>query len=564
MMLARALLASVVESTRAGHRWVGCRYESCAMTKAISKLYLLAITLVAVIQLLMEADLVVLACLYVVSACAVLVFERKVIRAPDVIYFLFVIYYGLFSLVVKTVLAQPVDENLTSPLNTSLALFLGFASITIGYLLARGQTRFKLTYQFEQNLNHKKTLEWCSLVFFPIGIVFETLHVLLRPVAEVSSAATEGGIGMFGTFAFVTTFAVVCEASLVFDKNGRSSRGIGRLALMLLVILALGIAGNVKQSFLMNFAAVIVVVVVNANRINLWREAIGGGLLAFLLIFYVSPAIHITRGQAKTMPVMDRIELAEDVLAKADYNPFTLQEQLSLTLADIGVSKNPAYNYFFPQTGNYDRFAMIQPINVVVTGWESLGAMDAYDAFQDLGNLLPSFLVGEKTVVASVDRIAWYYGYRKEPIIGRPVMGIVTSSIAVGGIVGALLLTGPFIWLMFWLLDKLCGPLKHNVTGLFLTSVMLLTVEGDLASLFATFSRQMPIILAFLWGVNVLIKFLPSSVGDVSPGPNSGPGRGQASGPGSAPGPHSGLGPRSGPGHGAELGQQGLRRSRLL
>jgi hypothetical protein len=532
------------------------------MKKNISKIYFLAITFVAIVQLLMGADFFVLACLYTVSACAILVFETHVVRAPDVIYFLFVIYYGLFSLVVKTLLMQPVDENLTSPWNASLALLLGFVSITVGYLLARGQSRFQVTYRWEQNLSHRKTLEWCSMVFFPIGIGFETLHVLLRPVAEVSSAASEGGIGMFGAFAFITTFGVVCEASLVFEKDGRSSRDIGRLSLMLLVILALSVAGNVKQSFLMNFAAVLLVVIVNASRVNLWREAIGGGILAFLLIFYVSPAIHITRNQAKAMPVLDRIELAGEVLAKADYDPFVLQDQMAFTLADIGSSKNPAFNYFFPQSGNYDRFAMLQAINVIVTGWESLGTMEPSQVFQDLGNLLPSFLVSEKTVVASVDRIAWFYGYRQEPIIGRPVLGIVTSSVALGGLVGALLLPGPIIWLMFWLLDRLCGPLKHNVTGLFLTSVMLLLVEGDLTAPFATFGRQLVIILLFLWGVNALTKLRGSPAGRGVGAPLAEPvrGQGRAHGTGlggpSVGGSQQGLGPRPG------YGSRGFRRSK--
>lgn len=475
-------------------------------------IYFCLVTALACVQIFMGANIFVILSLYLISICGCFSLSIRDHRAGDILYFLFVLYYGTFSLVIKTALLQPVDENLDVPDLVSVVILVGFMSITVAYIVSRNiGFRFKFSREMSAYLSDGAILSKCVSIFFPIGIAFDTLHVFLRPVATQVAIDSGEGIGFFGTFYFITIFAVVCEASLAFSDRHGSRRGIARLGGMLLIIMLVSLAGNVKQSFIASISAAFVVFLMNKSKINIVREVVLGGALAFILMFYVSPAIHITRGQAKELPILERLDLAYEVMERASFDPFELQAQSEAVLAGYGASSDPRLNYFFPSTLNIDRLCLIHPTNLVVSGSETAGEM-GLDALNVWSSVLPSFLVS-KSAAASVDEIAWFYNFRARGMVARPVLGLVASSFAVGGGLGVLFLPGIAVLILFVILNGLSGPLFGNPFGLFIGTSFLIIVEADLSGVFIYIFRNLLFIVAFA----VVVKVALDAMGIAKP-----------------------------------------------
>lgn len=465
--------------------------------KSIAKLvYFGVLFCLVVVQVAMGADLFVLFTLTAISCFAFFVFEVKAFLPADVIIINIILYSGYFTLIVKTLLGQSVDENLVSPIESSSVNLIGFLSIFCGYFFSRNMPKFVLGVRAP--LLVPENLRFLALVVFPIGTMFDLLHIILRPQATQAAVDSGEGIGFFGSFIFVTTFGLVCQASYVFSRENRTQRGLGLLGVMLGVVMLTSVAANVKATFVANVIAVGLVVANSSVRINLLREMIIGSVVAVILVFYVSPAIHITRNMAAQLSVVERLEAAYDVIERAGFDPMLLEEQAQSVLETFASMRDPTLNYVFPSNANVSRFCFIQPVDQVVSRTSTYGIL-GFESLADVASsVLPSFLVA-KSAGSSADFIAWHYRIRDPGVVGRPVIGLTASAFALGGYPAVILCPGLVIFLAFSILNGLTGPLRDNALGIFITSATLFLAEKEMSQIVIFFLRQLPIILVFLF-----------------------------------------------------------------
>lgn len=475
------------------------------MSKRGPRLYYASVIALTMIQLFMGADPIVVFFLTLISCFAYFVFSTRQAMVSDVIFFATLLYTGPFTLVVKTILMQPVDENLGAPIESSLVNFIGFLSIFVGYLAARKVnyvTHFAAT--LSERLRRMETLALCGKLFFPIGVTFDLLHIALRPQATQVSVDSGEGIGFFGTFTFITTFAVICQAALVFSPDNPSRKGFSILTGMLAVVMVLSIAGNVKATFLISILAIILIILMGSAKVVIYREAIIGGVMAAVLIFYVSPAIHITRSQIGSLSITERLEAALTVMEKADFDPFVLANQEQDKILTYASTRDPRLNYLFPSSTNLGRFCIIQPVDQVVSRYPFFGGMGG-EVFSDiLPTVLPSFLVA-KEAASSPDFIAWHYRIRDPGIVGRPVIGLTASAFAAGAYLGVIIIPGVVMFIAFVVLNAFSGPIRDNPLAIFIAISSLLLAEKEASQVIIFLVRQLPFSLIFLYLVKAYL-----------------------------------------------------------
>ncbi|MFG1185637.1 hypothetical protein [Xanthobacter aminoxidans] len=461
--------------------------------------YWLVLIAGAIAQAFLGADPVVLGVMVVICCFEPAIVRGQPMRSSDVMMLGLIMYSGYFPILIKTALGQAVDENLSDPVNSSIVHFLGFASVFVGYLLSY---RFTAVSPFISNLaavlTDDKKLKACAVVCFPIGAAVTVAHIILRPAASQVSVDAGDSVGFLGNFSFIANFALICQAAYAFGLGGGRRRGMVFLSVMLLTFMVLSVLGNVKYIFVSCILSIIFIIIFSRHTVNVAKEAVVGAIIFFVLAFYISPIIHLSRDASTTQTISERVELALGWLDRVDYNPFELQERAEAKLAVYGSFRDPSLNYLFPSTANLDRFCIIQPVDQVVSRSEFFG-IQGFESFQGLASsILPSFLV-DKLAASSPDFIAWYYGIRTPGVVGRPVIGLTASSFAVGGYPAAIFLPGLIMFGAFYLVNRFSGPLKGNVVGVFMLGVCLGLIEKEAAEIIAFFARQFLIVLAFLF-----------------------------------------------------------------
>lgn len=453
-------------------------------------LYLFSLSILAIAQLLLGASIPLLVILLTVSAAACWPLIRAGWRVSDGLYAIMCIYFGTATLIIKTLAAQPVQSNLHVPDLSAGYLAAGFASISAGYLASqviRQPTRYARELAVITAV--PANLARFATPIFAVGAICYTLQTEFRAVAA-NGGFTDGGFGGFGTFYPLLILGAALQTALIALRP-RALRHKIVLAAMAAAILALTLADNTKRT-LFDFLFVTSATLLAFGVRPRMRWIIGPVIAAGLAIAYVVPAIQIVRTYPDTRGI-DRIATTIAVIADNGYDPAALAARAD----EIATGYHLTYrdSYVYPLTWNTERFTMIQPIDLVARKIAERGTMGGNDLWRDPAEaLLPGFLI-TKTLANAPDRIAWFYGFRANGSIARPVVGLIASALAAFGLAGVLLLPGLVVAPTFIVLDAVGGRLVNNAWAAYLLAATAFLAEREVSTTLSFYCRNLPFLL---------------------------------------------------------------------
>ncbi|WP_428332397.1 hypothetical protein [Novosphingobium sp.] len=449
-------------------------------------IYLLIIGLLSLFQIVIGANLLVLVAIDLVCLTALVPMTRKAFDPVDLLFISLSFYYGTFSLVLKSLVFQPVQENLQVPLLTSIYLVSGFGLIFLAYLyVTRAMssyypgTRLRTWGTFERSYADPRFLSRFTL---PLTLAANLFAIIIamssHSVQEVANGlAKASSLTTLGSLVPIIQLALAMQLSLLTRRGAQIDRTL--VFLTLGVGLALSVLNNQKALGFMLGATCAVHMVAYRVRVRPRILVIGiaGAMVMFL---YITPLIHIVRGM--DLAKSDRIAQTFQILQEAHFNPLELSEiEAKMPGAIDENALATRLDYLAPYNLNTDRFTQLMPIDQTAraTLTEPIG-LDAY--FTELASeILPKFLIKERSLDALPDQIAWRFGIRETNVISRPTLGLLGTSFGVAGPWGILVIA-PLIMLgYFVLIKRVCnGSIWQNPWAVFIASTGFFFGEQDL------------------------------------------------------------------------------------
>ncbi|MBW5438813.1 hypothetical protein FXB41_29850 [Bradyrhizobium canariense] len=478
--------------------------------KSLSYIYLFIIGTCTITQLLMGADLFVLVVLALISVGGALGLRKEPVIA-DWLYLMLVAYCGTLALILKTALFQTVDSNLSEPTTSCGYLLIGFTSLTAGYLASRPSAKTIGMAGLSSLFSRVDFLQLTTKLVFAVGLLLQGLHIILRPQFVPGTNVIEEGFGGFGAFYFLLPFSIAMQTALCIYQPSKRSNGI-TLVGMLLLIAAESVLGNVKKNIV--DAALIVACsyfLFDNAKVNI--KAVIAGIAAFmLLVLYINPLIHIMRPSLYGLSFEQRIDLGVKTLEDTGMDPWELADRSARVLRGYEAQYSPTGSYFYPSTLNFDRFALILPLDQITRALPRAGTMGSQIFSTIISTVLPSFLV-PKEAAATPDLIAWHFGFRTIGSVSRPVVGLIPSAVAGFGVFGAAIIPFFTIFVGFRFLNLLTGSLKNNPWAISVFSSSTLLAEKEVAPFIEFFLRDFALSLVFA----LALKFAYSAHAQLGP-----------------------------------------------
>jgi len=440
-------------------------------------------------QLFIGGSFVLCLALYLISIFATVPFIKKGKWYPGDVFFIFAcLYYGTLTLIVKTVVNQPVQQNIFAESDTIIYLITGFVSIFVGYLFSTITLNFKqAAFKLGSGVSDIYFLKNRTLPIFLVGCVFAILHVIFAPKVIPGTDLQTAGFGGFGSLEFLISFGVVCQTCLMILENKNQKHKI-ILVLMFSFTLVISVAANSKGAFIKPLLSMIMAIAFYGNlKVKLGHVlGVASGLL--FVFFILSPIVHIMRSDKFELGLLDRLANAIEILQKADFDISKLKTQEEVVAAAIDFSNSPQGNYLFPSNLNADRFTLVGPIDMVARRYNSLGPL-GLPVLGDIVNIIPGPFI-KKEAAISPDLIAWYYGFRQKGSVARPIVGLIASAIALGGYIAVVFIPGIAMYATIVALNFIGGPLRNNVWGIFVIGSSTFMIEGCVGQLPVFFARD--------------------------------------------------------------------------
>ncbi len=422
------------------------------------------------------------------------VIDRNNIWPADILYFSLSAYFGGMSLLFKSILLQPLQQNLYAPDMSALYQILSFMSITFALVLCRlaRNHRSRTQVMMAQTLERPQFLRWFGRIFYGLGFATQVLAAIFRPQLQNGVMDQSEGFGGFGSFYFMMVFGLAAQIYIVVKNKDNAFERLIMIG-MFVGALFISMISNVKKPL---FDAIIVAclsIYAFKIQVKLSQVAIVFAGLIFMQTV-VSPLIHIVRYEATAKSPIERISATLDILREYDYDFGKIS-----ALTDVQATTMHTYradqSYYYPSTANIDRFSLILPTDQVVRSGEP-SRLDPWDQLlSGVRQTLPSFVIEHKSYVGA-DEVAWAYGIRDWGAIARPVIGVTASSYATGGLWAILALPGALFGLLFLLIDRYFGALSMNILGVAIAAYMAQNAEKEIDALVVLTTRDLIITLA--------------------------------------------------------------------
>jgi hypothetical protein len=470
------------------------------------ELYIAVVAAAAFFHLIMGSDVYMIAGATAISIHGAFSLRKQTVLYSDFFLFMLSLYMGFFALIFKCFLGQDLQSNLVLPIDSMNYALVGYFSIAAASLVAK-----KVFYPGISHVildKFKSAGNFNSVLLMTIlGTVLQILHILLKPKMEGVDVESVEGFGGFGSFYFILLAAVVLQFDLM--RRNLINKKIVYVTFAIFFLMAL--VGNAKK----NLVDYILIAVLSVFYLNLKIvlkpiAVVSYSVMFFVVVGYISPAIHIVRSGISEIGLFDRIVAIYDVVHDNGFNPVRLREIEDDALSGFDYAYSPQGSYIYPSSLGVDRFMLILPIDQVVRYVHERSNYEmGFDKVMDgaVDRILPGFLVEKKNYIGG-DLIAWNYKIRDQNSIGRPVIGFVASSIAAWGYYGCIIF--PFIILLpfFIFMNNISGDLRNNIWAILVIVSIGTSVEMTMDGFVGVVFRQVPIIVI---GIFVAAFILPGN-----------------------------------------------------
>jgi hypothetical protein len=450
--------------------------------------------LCGVVQLVIGASPIVLA-IALAAIYSGLTYVRRLGPNNVIAWIIFFYLLGNFlvALYAKTLLLQPLDSNLYSPLESFLLLALTLAVIVISADVAKripvGRTAFSIA-------RDPRMLMRFSWFAFALGVAFSILNRF---------AQAAGGFGGFSLFRDLLQMAVIARTAALIEQGGRRSLD-APLLIMLATGTILGLLDDQKTAVALPVLAYFVTQLAYRGTLSVRAiTALLAGAAAFFIV--VAPVVHGLRVLGiQRMPLGQRVQLMRTALSNTVANPGQMMQFQALTALDFSGS----YTNYFGTSGAgqmiVGRYASVQQIDPVVAAVDRRGEQGSDAILPAVTRMIPSILYPNKPLFPESFRTLTHYNIIS-PLGGKfMTLPLAGQAYAAYGIPGCIVITFIAFFPLFLAMRKWGSDISHNIYALFILNsfVVVYSSQGDFSQLFGMYIHDMPI----FWAVFVLLDKL--------------------------------------------------------
>jgi hypothetical protein len=402
----------------------------------------------------------------------------------------------LIPLYAKTLLGQPIDSYLYTPVYSFLVVAVASTALLIALFMVRWSGVGQPVFCGEDNHGFLSFLSWACFV---LGLIFGIL-------TRIFQGPSGDGFGGVASFQNLLLMAVIARTAMLLEQSGDHRSFDGKLALILAASVFMGLLNDHKTDTALPVVSYFATLLF--YRRGLSRRAVvvlitGGALF----VAVVAPTIHVLRALGEQqMSLGQRVTFVinnlPDLLANSDGSN-SVRAQFA----------NGYYDYFGPDgTGQMllGRYASVQQIDPVIASVNARGPRGGSAVWPALLRLLPSFIYPSKPKYTEAYETLVYYGLI-DPRGGKyPTLPLAGQSYAAYGVTGLLII--PFVTFLGFLLvvKKLGWNLQRNVYAIFFLCdfVVVYANQGELGQYAGTALRDFPLCALVFWLVKASYRLL--------------------------------------------------------
>jgi hypothetical protein len=463
--------------------------------------YAAMMVILALVQLGLGSDVIVDGVFLAIALTPLLIVDYDNLWASDMMMISISMYMGGLSLLFKTAMLQPLQQNLVDPDWSAAYLLAGFMSIVAGFFVVRWIVRrpYAFREKFVSPFNGEALLRMTARGSFIVGLVTQVLQAITQPRLTNGVMEATAGFGGFGQFYFMLLLGLSAQVALLTKFR---TNVFERYLLLFMTggIIAISLVLNVKKPIFDMITVFLLSIYAYRITIRPMHVAAIAGTLVFT-VGVASPLIHIARYQGAAS-ASQRIDTTIRILEQNDYDLGKLNKITSHQFTTYSNYRE-GESYYYPSTENLDRFSLILPTDQVVRT-HSPGRLEL---LEQLGLavrwIAPSFVLSHVSYNGA-DEIAWHYGIRNWGILGRPVIGVVASSYGVGGAWAVALLPALAFGMLFAELDLFFGQLKDNTLAVAAASLVLQFAEKEVDQLLVITWREVLFMGLAIWSLGHL------------------------------------------------------------
>jgi hypothetical protein len=413
---------------------------------------------------------------------------------------IFAIRYVGVALVTKTWLLQPLDKYLHAPEAAfwlaSLLMFVVASVILTVRALDRGTTLFHVP----ENIH---TLRLTGAAGFATGtLAYVGAGLLLSRASDATNTGPYVLLIILGGIHLVGFVAEVIYCGL----SGRALISI-RLIVMLVIMFLISIFLNARAIMLDGIIAIAVTGIL--YHVIRARHLIGLAVAAVVASLVITPITMELRRVKDGKSPAEFVQAASGVLAKAlsdsDYLPLLRKRQAQEAFVD-----NPLdlYDYYGDPTNAMNRFSYVALIDAIYYRAERQTPLGLSAMNEVYSRIVPSFLVAKEAKPYGYgDWLAWELAIFPPPLKTYTNFGLPMEGYTVAGIIGFILFP-VFVWFPVLLVCSRITSLRvpYPSSLLLFGALQWQFIEGNSDAFFIILTRQIPILMVTLMGIEVLVR----------------------------------------------------------
>lgn len=407
----------------------------------------------------------------------------------DIFILAFLIKLFVFAWIIKLLNFESITYKLLDQETTPFVIL--YSVILIFFIrLKINMSRYNGIINFKFYLYDLKSI---SKYFIFFGVVFQVLHVALKPV--VLDSHDGGGFGGFGNFTSIGYLGIILYLYNM-KKQGIIFLQLDYYLISVIIIyLTISLVSNTK--FQIIIASISIIVSCLSFNLKFYKKYFLYGIV-FLVFFteVISPAIHATRSlQFRLAPFSEKIEFITEYF----FNP---------TDNSHDHSDNARVGYLPYEGKIIDRFDVLTETDLVIMGVNTIGFVGQYPLTDGFSKALPGFLVPNRSQAAVTDKIMWDIREKNFLLISRIGIGVIPSVYAVSGFTSFFIFFPLIFYLFIYILIKLSGnDFRYNILGVFfITKYALYFTEQTFEGLISALLRDLPLNLALIYFILFFVK----------------------------------------------------------
>lgn len=378
---------------------------------------------------------------------------------------------------------QRLDLGLYDPHESFLVILLGVSAITcaafVAHLIYHREPLFRERYSSAG----LEVLVWLAAAVTVFGV-----FILSRGVQVLGGVSALAGTGI----------TLLPLAWLARDhQRGKGPFTPGFICL-LAALTILGIGSNSRQAVLQPITALIFFMLsfgVSVSRRTLMIGAVG----ALLFIGLLSPVMIVVRSARDLLSPAQMIALTIDAIRSGQIRAAATEFDRARELRD-----GPYAMHYTTGGGEVvQRFVEVEQMDILVDRAHRFGPIGTTRYWQAMVELLPSFIVPDKTVISTPSYAIWVYGLSTWGIESNPTETAFGDAYSYGGL--GFVVTSMFatFLLLFVSFRMFCPTLEHSLFAAFIVAAYIhVFTEQNAVGLLGIPIREFSIELAVFWLVS--------------------------------------------------------------